>query len=176
MMNVRNAIVVDTKHQAYKDELEAVFDEAIKVEAVAAEADSEGQRPAASKRFKAIGERILLLTDEREHTGDAVRHEEHAGMIELGVGGLAIALKARQGRVNASFMPWQLSDVEASWVKDGDVDAPLATQAVSSADVNFGNVTPQTYGMLNLIEQSLDTAELAQGGMLPLRQSAEATA
>lgn len=167
-MRARDGILVDIIKQAYEDELKLVLDDATKEEAAIAEesAINEGQRPTAPERFKAVGERIMDMTDEPEHTGSPVRHEEYAGIFELGVSGLAIALKARRGRVNASFMPWQFSDVEARWIKNGDVDSPVATEAVSVSEVSSGEVEQQVYGMLNLIEQSLDTAELARTGLL----------
>lgn len=172
-MNVRTAIGVDIKRQAYKDDVQAVLDEATRAEAKIVEASPEEQGVNALVRVNEIGKRIIVMADEYVHTGAATRHEEHTGMIELGVNGLAIAIKARQSRVNASFMPWKLGHVEASWIKDGDVDSPLASQVVTSVEYDTPNIAPETFGMLNLIEQALDTAVLARNGMLPLRTAGQ---
>lgn len=167
-MDLRTALGVEHKHREAEEAIEAALKaaSAAENEEAAAAAEAGTKRPSAKKRFIDLGKRIIALADEKEalglpdgtYTGDL-----HTGSTEVGVGGLAVAIKAREAYTPGSLRGRELNYLEVEWQANSYADnAPFARQKIGLSKVQEHNVTPEVYGLLRLMEQSISVAELAR--------------
>jgi hypothetical protein len=171
-MDLKTALGVEHKRREAEEEVEAALKAATEAETSETTAAEEAgiERPSAKQRFRTLGERIMALADEKEtrRTRGDYSGELHKGFTEIGVEGLAIVATARESYTPGSLRGRELDHLDVEWRSSAyAADSPLARQEIGLSEVQDHNITPEVYGMLRLMEQSIDVIELA-------RQSAQA--
>jgi hypothetical protein len=168
-MDLRTALGVEHKRQEAEDAVESALQAATEAEvAEAAAAEEAGtERPTAMQRFRALGERIMALADKKD--GQRFRGfyggEMYTGFTEVGVEGVGITLKARESYTPGSLRGRELNYLNVQWESSAyAADTPFAQQEIGLSEVREHNVTPEVWGMLRLMEQSVAVAELARQG------------
>lgn len=168
-MDLQTALGVEHKRREAEEGVASALRTATELEAAeaAAAAETGAELPSARKRFMKLGRRMIELADEKDIIrvrGDYAG-ELHSGFTELGVEGLGIAIQAREGYTPGSLRGRELNYLDVQWKSSAyAADSPFVHQEIGLSEVLEHNVSPETFGLLRLMEQSISVAELARQG------------